>query len=197
MVALRLSRHTSIEGVSMRLLGLAGAAILAVIMAAGAAQAAAPGFATSDVNMRTGPDTDFPSVGIIPEGATLEVFGCLNDESWCDVGWQDNRGWVFGEYLSIEYRGVVTPLPDVGLGGFGIPVVVFNAGEYWGHYYVGRPWFRERDRWIAFKIRPRDGWRAPPHGPRKAGWWRSGYRAPHGHRPPAEHWERRRDHDRR
>jgi len=173
---------------------MAGAALVAAFIVTGAAHAA-PGFATADVNMRTGPDTEFPSVGVIPDGAPVEVFGCLNDESWCDVSSQDNRGWVFSEYLSIEYHGAVTALPDVGLGGFGIPVVVFNAGEYWNHYYVGRPWFRERDRWIAFKIHPREGWRAPPPGPRKAGWWRSGYRAPHGMRPPAEHWERRHGHD--
>jgi uncharacterized protein YraI len=172
----------------MRLLGLAGAALMTVFMAAAAAQAA-PGFATADVNMRTGPDTEFPSVGIIPEGAPVEVFGCLNDESWCDVAWQDGRGWVFGEYLGIAYHGAVTPLPDVGVGGFGISVVVFNAGEYWNRYYVGRPWFRERDRWIAFKIHPRIGWRAPPPGPRRPGWWRTGYHAPHGMRAPAERWE--------
>ena len=62
----------------MRLLGLAAAIISFAAMTA-AAQAA-PGFATADVNLRTGPDIEFPSAGIIPEGAPIDVQGCLNDE---------------------------------------------------------------------------------------------------------------------
>ncbi len=173
----------------MRLRILA-ATMLATVVAATSAQAA-PAVATADVNMRTGPDIEFPSVGVIPEGAPLDVQGCLNDESWCDVIWDGNRGWVFGEYLGFDYRGQTALLPDVGPAAFGIPIVVFNAGEYWGRYYVGRPWYRERDRWIAFRIRPRVGWRAPPPGPRRAGWWRSGgYRPPHGMKAPPERWNR-------
>ena len=168
----------------MRLLGLAATIISFVAMAA-AAQAA-PGFATANVNLRTGPDIEFPSAGIIPEGTPVDVQGCLNDESWCDVIWEGNRGWVFSEYLGFDYRGQTVLLPDAGPAVFRIPIVVFSAAEYWNRYYVGRPWFRERDRWVVFRIRPREGWRAPPPGPRKAGWWRSGYRAPGGMKPPPE-----------
>ena len=132
-----------------------------VAMGTVAAQAA-PGFSTANVNMRTGPDTDFPSVGVIPEGAPVNVRGCLRDESWCDVIWSGNRGWVFSEYLAFDYRGQVTPLPGVGLPVFRIPVVPFLANDYWRRHYVGRPWYKERDRWVKFKPRPREGWRAPP-----------------------------------
>jgi uncharacterized protein YraI len=170
----------------MRLLGLA--AVMAFMALTAAAAQAAPGVATANVNMRTGPDTEFPSVGVIPEGAPLDVFGCLDDESWCDVGWEGNRGWVFSEYLGFDYRGQVTPLPDAGIAAFGIPVVVFSTVEYWNRYYVGRPWYRDRDRWFAFHIHPRLGWHAPPAGPRRAGWWRQGYHVPGGMRAPEEHW---------
>jgi uncharacterized protein YraI len=170
---------------------LAGACALLALVAFGAASAqAAPGVSTANVNMRTGPDTEFPSVGVIPEGAPLDVQGCLNDESWCDVIWEGNRGWVFSEYIGFDYQGGVALLPDVGLSVFRIPVVVFSAADYWNRYYVGRPWYGERERWFAFRIRPRVGWRLPPPGPRQAGWWRSGYRAPNGMKPPPERWHR-------
>ncbi len=181
----------------MRLRTLAGAALAFAILGAAAAQAAAPGYTTANVNMRTGPDTDFPSVGVIPEGDDVFVEGCLRDESWCDVRWEGNRGWVFSEYLAFDYHGEETPLPDVGLSVFGIPIVGFVANDYWGRYYVGRPWYKDRNRWFAFKPRPRAGWHAPPRGPRKAGWWRQGYHAPSGmHAPPPRGWKRPHHQDR-
>jgi uncharacterized protein YraI len=154
---------------------------------------AAPGFATANVNLRAGPDTDYPSAGVIPESDPVDVKGCLRDESWCDVIWAGNRGWVFSEYLAMDYRGETRPLPDLGVAAFGIPVVVFAANDYWDHYYVGRPWYRDRNRWYAFKPRPRPGWRAPPPGPRKAGWWRTGgYHPPVGMKsPPDRGWHPR------
>jgi len=42
---------------------------LAAIATLGVAAAQAePGYSTANVNMRTGPDIEFPSVGVIPEG---------------------------------------------------------------------------------------------------------------------------------
>lgn len=139
------------------------------------------------------PDTEFPSVGVIPEGTPIDVQGCLRDESWCDVRWGRERGWVFSEYLALDYRGEMTPLPDVGLAAFRIPVVAFRADDYWRRYYVGRPWYKDRDRWVAYKLRPRVGWHAPPPGARKPGWWRSGYHAAPDMAPPPERGWRRPD----
>ena len=169
---------------------IAGA--FAVFLALGTVAAeASPGYTTANVNMRTGPDTDFPSVGVVPEGDPIDVRGCLRDESWCDVSWGNNRGWIYSEYLGFDYRGQVTLLPDVGVAAFGIPVVAFAASDYWGRYYVGRPWYADRARWYGYKVHARPGWRAPPPGPRKAGWWRSGYNAPHGMKaPPGQGWRR-------
>ncbi len=168
---------------------LAGLALVG-ITAATAAQAA-PGFSTADVNIRSGPDTEFPSIGVIPEGDPVDVRGCLDDESWCDVRWGDNRGWVYSEYLGFDYRGAPTPLPDIGLSVFRIPVVTFVGVDYWRRHYVGRPWYKDHDRWTRYKPRRRAGWHAPPPGPRAAGWWRSGYRAPPGMRPPPDRGWRR------
>jgi len=170
---------------------LAGAALAFALLGATAAQAAAPGYTTANVNLRTGPDTDFPSIGVIPEGDDVFVEGCLRDESWCDVRWGPERGWVYAEYLGFDDHGETVLLPDVELSVFGIPFVAFAANDYWGRYYVGRPWYRDRARWFAFKPRPRAGWHAPPPGPRKRGWWRKGYHAPKGLRaPPSRGWRR-------
>lgn len=185
----------------MRMRRLA-ATVLAVTTLGIAAAHAEPGFSTANVNIRTGPDIEFPSVGVIPEGEPLYIEGCLRDESWCDVRWDGGRGWVYSEYLAFDDRGQVVALPDVGPAYYRIPIITFVARDYWDRYYVGRPWYRDRARWYAFAPRPRIGWRAPPPGPRRAGWWREGYRAPIGMGPPPgygwrrpERFERR--HDRR
>jgi uncharacterized protein YraI len=183
----------------MKRLRLIGAVAGLTLLGAAVAQAA-PGFSTANVNIRTGPDTDFPSIGVIPEGDDVEITGCLRDESWCDVIWAGNRGWVYSEYLAFEQRGGYVPLPDVGPAAFRIPIVTFVARDYWDRYYTGRPWYKDRSRWYTYKVRPRPGWRAPPPGKRTPGWWRQGYRAPTGLKAPPDHrnWKRppRRD-DRR
>jgi uncharacterized protein YraI len=175
----------------MRVGKLAGT--FAIFLALGTAAAeASPGYTTANVNMRTGPNTDFPSVGVIPEGDPIDVRGCLRDESWCDVRWGDNRGWVYSEYVGFDYRGQTALLPDVGIAAFGIPVIGFVASDYWNRFYVGRPWYADRQRWYGYKVHPRAGWHAPPPGARRPGWWRSGgYRAPNGMKPPPERgWKR-------
>ncbi len=177
----------------MRIPRLVAVAFAALTVSAVAAQAA-PGFSTANVNIRTGPDVDFPSVGVIPEGEPLSIEGCLRDESWCDVRWDGGRGWVYSEYLAFDDRGEMVPLPDVGAAYFRIPFVAFAARDYWDRYYVGRPWYRDRARWYAFQPRPRIGWHAPPPGPRRAGWWRQGYHAPAGMGPPPGRGWRRPDH---
>ena len=97
----------------MKIQRLVAVAVAALALSAAAAQAA-PGFSTANVNIRTGPDIDFPSVGVIPEGEPLSIEGCLRDESWCDVRWDGGRGWVYSEYLAFDDRGEMVPLPDVG-----------------------------------------------------------------------------------
>lgn len=169
----------------MRMLKLIPAAI-ALSMAGALAAHAAPGYTTANVNHRTGPDTEFPSMGVIPEGTPVDIRGCLRDESWCDVIAGGNRGWVFSEYLGYSYRGRYAPLPDIGLSVARVPIVTYYGPSYWRRHYVGRPWYSDRDRWVRYAPRPRPGWRPPPPGPRPPGWWRSGYRVPPGMIPPPD-----------
>lgn len=180
------------NGVIMVIIRNLSCALMAfALLGATAAHAGAPGYTTADVNFRTGPDIDFPSVGVIPEGDDVFVVGCLRDESWCDVRWDGDRGWVYSEYLAFEYRGETVLLPDVGPEVFSIPIIAFAVASYWDRHYVGRPWYRKRDHWYNFRVRPRRGWRAPPRGQRTRGWWRKAYRTPHGMKaPPRQNWVR-------
>lgn len=173
----------------MRKLRMIGAIAGLTLMGAAAAHAA-PGYTTADVNLRSGPDTDFPAVVVVPEGEPIQIAGCLDDESWCDVIAGRDRGWMFSEYIAYERRGEYVPLPDVGVAALGIPFVRFAARDYWPRYYVGRPWYRDRGRWFDYRVRARAGWHAPPRGPRSPGWWRRDYRTSGGMRAPPEHWRR-------
>ena len=158
--------------------------VVAGLVCGSAAAMAAPGFSTGNVNMRAGPDTVYPRVAVIPRGQPVEIVGCLENQSWCDVIWGPNRGWVFGEYLGFVYQGRQVLVPEYAPV-IGIPVVGFAFGSYWNSYYRGAPWWNQYGRWQYYQPRPRPGWGPPPPGPgpRPPGWWRPGYLPGPGYGP--------------
>ena len=70
----------------------AGTALASALLVASAA-AAMPGTASGDVNMRSGPGTQYAVITTIPAGAPLEVFDCQN---WCEVAYAGNAGLCVG-----------------------------------------------------------------------------------------------------
>lgn len=106
------------------------------------------GFATGNVNLRAGPDIDYPVVTTIPVGAALSIQGCTEGWEWCDVIFADMRGWVAGNYIQYEYNDRPVLLSGYGAT-IGIPIVSFVITDYWGHYYRNRPFWVERERWYA------------------------------------------------
>lgn len=107
---------------------------------------AAEGYVTRSVNLRAGPDTSYPTVARLRAGAIVDIAGCVDDWSWCDVSSRDNRGWVNGNYLQREYQGRRVLIPRYGVQ-IGIPVISFVFGSYWNDHYRSRSWYHQRDRW--------------------------------------------------
>jgi uncharacterized protein YraI len=126
-----------------KLLTVGLASVLVAIPFATSAQDA---FTTRSVNVRAGPDTSYPAVATLGGGVPVQVMGCLEDWSWCDVAFEDNRGWVYAPYLSYVYQGARVPFYTYAPS-FGIPIIGFSVGSYWDRYYRGRPWYGRRDYW--------------------------------------------------
>jgi uncharacterized protein YraI len=107
---------------------------------------AADGYVTRSVSLRAGPDTSYPRVARLRAGTIVDIEGCVDDWSWCDVSSRDYRGWVNGNYLQHEYQGHRVLIPRYGVQ-IGIPVVSFVFGSYWDDHYRNRSWYHQRDRW--------------------------------------------------
>ena len=122
---------------------------LAVVAALGAVPggaAAAPAYATANVQIFAGPGNDYPVVGQLPGGAAVDVNGCLSDYSWCDVSVGSERGWVYGGDIATLYGSGPAPILQYGPQ-LGFPAITFSLGDYWDHHYRGRPFYGERDHW--------------------------------------------------
>lgn len=127
------------------------------------ASAATNGFATANVNMRSGPSTRYPAVVVIPVGAPIVINGCLNTVNWCDVTFARGRGWVSGNYIQATFRQNRVYVAPNYYRSLGIPTITFDVDTYWGRYYRDRDFYRERDRWRSWDYR-RDLPPPPPPG---------------------------------
>jgi uncharacterized protein YraI len=119
-----------------------GALLLSAIGLASAQNA----FTSRPMNVRAGPNRDYPLVAQLDEGAALDVHGCLSDWSWCDVSFDDTRGWIYAGGVSFVYQDERVPLYSYGPS-LGLPIITFSLLGYWDHYYRGRPWYGQRDEW--------------------------------------------------
>lgn len=122
-------------------------AAICAALAVPAAAWAAEGFATANVNMRSGPSTRYPAVTLIPAGESVEIHGCLADRPWCDVSFYGGRGWVAGQYVQAAYRSRRVYVEPEYYRPLGIPTIVFEFDRYWDRNYRGRDFYRDRDRW--------------------------------------------------
>jgi uncharacterized protein YraI len=120
------------------------AAFLCVIPSAALAQEA---YTNRTANVRAGPDQSYPAVAQLPPGVGLQVMGCIEGYSWCDVVFGGNRGWVYAGSISYPYENRRVPILAYGPT-IGIPIITFSIGSYWDSYYRGRPWYRNRTYWI-------------------------------------------------
>jgi len=135
--------------------------IIGLAAALPAAAMAEQAFTTTAVNLRAGPDADYPLVRWVPEGTEVEVYGCLADYRWCDVEVYGDRGWMSASYLVYPYQSSAVPIVTYGAV-IGVPLVGFTFDSYWHDHYRGRPWYDHRQRW-AHRYRPE--YHAPRHYP--------------------------------
>ncbi|MBO9716875.1 MAG: SH3 domain-containing protein [Pseudoxanthomonas sp.] len=154
-----------------------GAVLLALCGAASAASAQDIAWTTTHANLRTGPDSGYPPILTVPAGEAVEVLGCIDDWSWCDIYWDGERGWISAGLLEYDDSGNRVDVYDHGVY-TGWPIVTFVFGSYWHDHYRDRYWYHDRDYWQAYRPppRPRPVYRYPP--PRPA-------YAPHS----GQHWQ--------
>ncbi|WLA69141.1 SH3 domain-containing protein [Bradyrhizobium diazoefficiens] len=123
--------------------------LVAALLLAPTAALAAPGIVTVSTGLRAGPGSGFPVVDRIPEGARVNIHGCLRGNAWCDVSFSDDRGWVSSQYLEYLYRNHYVYVPDY-VDEIDVPVVPFVLSSYWSSYYQGRPWYRRHAYWNSY-----------------------------------------------
>lgn len=115
---------------------------------------------TEPADLYAGPDDSYPVVAQLDPNSPIQVFGCLDDWSWCDVGAEDLRGWMYAPDITYAYEGGYVPLYSYAPS-LGIAIVPFSLDVYWGRYYHGRPWYSQREEWAHRSIHHR-----MPPGPR-------------------------------
>lgn len=77
-----------------------------------ATASAAPTTATAatDLNLRSGPQSTAPIVGVIANGDEVSVAGCIESANWCQVTYKDQQGWAYGDYLTAQVGNEPQPL---------------------------------------------------------------------------------------
>jgi hypothetical protein len=106
--------------------GVAVAATAAAVFAPAAY--AAPGTITSNINVRSGPGTNYGVVDTVRRGAQVDVQQCQG--SWCFISKPGPDGWVSATYLSAGGRPVNPSQPGISfnLGGNGGPQISIGVG---------------------------------------------------------------------
>jgi len=83
-------------------IGLASA--LFALAAGATAASAATAYASSTVNVRSGPGTGYAVVGVLRPGQRVDIDYCRG--SWCVIQQRGPDGWVNANYLNADrYRG--------------------------------------------------------------------------------------------
>lgn len=83
------------------LLAIAGAALL--LIGGTVTASAASAYASSSVNVRSGPGTGYPVVDTLRRGERVEIDYCRG--VWCAVEKSGPDGWVNANYLTQDRRG--------------------------------------------------------------------------------------------
>ena len=121
------------------------ALVVAVLATPAAAQEEPNGYPITDVNLRAGPGTEYPVLVTVPTDAPITILGCLEDYTWCDTIFEENRGWMSSIYLAGYYDGEYYLLSDYAPD-LGYQAVTFDRAAYWDSYYQDQPFYNDRHR---------------------------------------------------
>ena len=97
------------------------AAGITAILVAGPALAIS-GYSTAHLNLRSGPGTQYPVVGVMEYNVRSQITGCIADYSWCAITVAGLNGWASAEYLVVDEGGSILQVDEQGAA-TGIPVV--------------------------------------------------------------------------
>ncbi|KAA1182739.1 DUF1236 domain-containing protein [Rhizobium tropici] len=101
-----------------------------VILAAsaGLAQAEMSATTATDIEVRSGPGAEFPTVGVATRGSEATLDGCIEGSRWCRVDVNGMRGWVYAQYLSVEQNGASVVVQDH-RDDLGIPTITYEQTD--------------------------------------------------------------------
>ncbi|GAA5629264.1 hypothetical protein Brsp05_04563 [Brucella sp. NBRC 12953] len=148
---------------------------------------AASAIVTTSLNLRTGPGTQYRTLGSIPNGVGVVVAGCTSGYGWCRVSYAGMDGWASSRYIAVRTSGGYSTDDNFGssAAAIGIPLIAgiaIGSAINNNNYYDGPGWGR--------------GW-GPGWGPRPYAGWRGGpnyyngcigRNCQSGWGPPRPHW---------
>ncbi|WP_434055101.1 MAG: DUF1236 domain-containing protein [Roseibium sp.] len=111
---MRLSTVTLLAGILLTGVVVSGQALAAKV------------FATTHLNIRTGPGEQFPVAGEMCWNSHGEIDGCAPDYSWCQISTNNGIGWTAGHCL-IENSSKRTETIEQFGAQSGIPVIVLET----------------------------------------------------------------------
>lgn len=80
-------------------------AAVGAILLPTAALADVAGRTTTDLSMRAGPGTNYEVLDVAPEGARVNIVGCVKGGSWCEVTYSGERAYGYGRYIAVNANG--------------------------------------------------------------------------------------------
>lgn len=92
--------------------------------------------AGANVNIRSGPGTAYPVLGLLQVGQNAEISGLSPDNAWWQIkfaGAVDGRGWVAAAYVTAQNTGNIPIVQPPALPTKPTPVIIIN--DWRGEYY--------------------------------------------------------------
>jgi SH3-like domain-containing protein len=80
----------------------------AALMLTGSAYAQTMVTASTNLNVRSGPGSEHPVVGMIDVNSQATVQACQEGGNWCQVSYRGTEGWVHSRYLATADQVIIT-----------------------------------------------------------------------------------------